>query len=151
MFRGVNTLTLDTKGRMAIPKKYRDSLEQCCASQLVITIDRDRCLLIYPLPEWQEIEQKLNQLPSFNKAARNLQRLYIGHASDVEMDVQGRLLLPPELRRFANLQKQAVLIGQGNKFELWDEEAWNRQRDAWLEEADLEDQDLPAEFASLSI
>ena len=151
MFRGVNTLTLDTKGRMAIPKKYRDSLEQCCASQLVITIDKDRCLLLYPLPEWQEIERKLNQLPSFNKAARNLQRLYIGHASDVEMDVQGRLLLPPELRRFANLQKQAVLIGQGNKFELWDEEAWNRQRDAWLEEADLDDQDLPAEFASLSI
>jgi MraZ protein len=151
LFRGVNTLTLDVKGRLAIPKRYRDSLEQCCASQLVITIDKDRCLLIYPLPYWQEIEHKLNQLPSFNKAARSLQRLYIGHASDVEMDIQGRVLLPPELRRFANLQKQAVLIGQGNKFELWDEEAWNRQRDTWLEESDLENQDLPADFATLSI
>ena len=151
MFRGVNTLTLDIKGRLAIPKKYRETLQQCCASQLVVTIDKDRCLLIYPLPEWQEIERKLNQLPSFNKAARSLQRLYIGHASDVEMDVQGRLLLPPELRSFANLQKQAVLIGQGNKFELWDEEAWNRQRDAWLEETDLENLDLPADFDTLSI
>ena len=130
LFRGVNTLALDVKGRMAIPKKYRESLQECCASQLVITIDKDRCLLVYPLPEWQEIERKLNALPSFNKAARSMQRLYIGHATDVEMDAQGRVLLPPELRRFAQLQKQAVLIGQGNKFELWDEEAWNRQRDA---------------------
>ena len=151
MFRGVSTLALDTKGRVAIPKKYRDTLEQCCASQLVITIDKDRCLLIYPLPEWQEIERKLNKLPSFNKAARSLQRLYIGHASEVEMDVQGRVLLPAELRTFANLQKQAVLIGQGNKFELWDEEAWNRQRDAWLEETDLENLELPADFDTLSI
>jgi len=151
LFRGVSTLALDVKGRVAIPKKYREALEQCCASQLVVTIDKDRCLLIYPLPEWRDIERKLNALPSFDKTARSLQRLYIGHATDTEMDAQGRVLLPPELRQFANLQKQAVLIGQGNKFELWDEEAWARQRDAWLEETDLDQMELPPGLDSLSI
>jgi len=151
VFRGVTALTLDDKGRMAIPRKYRETLQEQCASRLVITIDKDRCLLIYPLPEWQEIERKLNKLPSFNKAARSLQRLYIGHASEVDMDNQGRVLLPPELRQFAELRKQAMLIGQGNKFELWDEEAWNRQRDSWLEAAWSDDQDLPPELESLSL
>ena len=151
MFRGVNTLALDVKGRMAIPKKYRDSLQQCCASQLIITIDKDRCLLIYPLPEWQDIERKLNALPSFNKTARSLQRLYMGHATDIEMDAQGRVLLPPELRKFANLQKQAVLIGQGNKFELWDEARWNERCDGWLQQADLDQLELPTDLENLSI
>lgn len=151
MFRGVTALTLDDKGRMAIPRKYRGTLQEQCSSRLVITIDKDRCLLVYPFPEWQEIERQLNKLPSFNKAARSLQRLYIGHASETDMDGQGRVLLPPALREFANLRKQAVLIGQGNKFELWDEEAWNRQRDSWLEQAALDEQELPPELEKISL
>lgn len=95
MFRGVNRLNLDAKGRLAVPTRFRGRLQECCASELVVTIDRDHCLLIYPLPEWQEIERKLMRLPSFNKATRNLQRLLVGHATDVEMDGQGRVLLPP--------------------------------------------------------
>lgn len=152
MFRGVNTLNIDSKGRMAIPTRYRARLQDYCASQLVVTVDTDRCLLLYPLPEWQEIERKLARLPSFNKTARRLQRLLIGHASEVEMDGQGRILLPPPLREFAVLEKHAVLIGQGNKFEIWDEGRWNAQRDEWLEiDDDSLLDDLPDDLQNLSI
>ncbi|PLX62022.1 division/cell wall cluster transcriptional repressor MraZ [Sedimenticola selenatireducens] len=151
MFRGVNRLNLAAKGRLAVPTRYRERLQEGCASELVVTIDRDHCLLIYPLPEWQEIERKLMKLPSFNKAARNLQRLLVGHATEVEMDGQGRVLLPPALRDFARLEKHVVLIGQGNKFELWDEDRWNSQRADWLDEVNLEDLDLPADLETLSI
>ena len=151
MFRGVTALNLDTKGRMAIPTRHRERLRECCASQLVITVDTDRCLLLYPAPVWSEIEAKLEALPSFNKAARILQRLYIGHAHEVELDGQGRILLPPELRKFANLDKRVALVGQGKKFELWDEETWNGKREVWLDEVDLDQIELPAGMESLSI
>ena len=152
MFRGVNALNLDAKGRMAIPTRYRERLQADCESKLVVTIDRDRCLLIYPLPRWEEVELSLKQLPSFNPQTRKLQRLYIGHATEVEMDGQGRVLLAPELRRFAGLQKQVVLIGQGDKFELWDEESWNEGRDVWLEETQgMDPADLPPGLENLSI
>lgn len=151
MFRGVSNLSLDTKGRLAIPARYRERIESCCASRLVITVDSDRCLLIYPEPNWIEIERRLNQLPSFNPAARKLQRLYIGHASEVEMDSQGRVLIAPELRRFAALDRRVALVGQSNKFELWDEDTWNLRCDEWLNEADLAQLESGAEFAGLSI
>lgn len=151
MFRGVTTLNLDAKGRMAIPTRYRERIQACCASQLVLTVDKDRCLLLYPEPEWVEIERKLKKLPSFNKAARNLQRLYIGHAQDLEMDAQGRILLPPDLRRFASLEKRVAFVGQGNKFELWDEATWITKRDEWLDGDGLEDLDLPPDVESLSL
>ena len=151
MFRGVTALNLDAKGRMAIPTRYRDRLRESCASQLVITVDKDRCLLLYPEPEWAEIERKLEALPSFNKTARIFQRLYIGHAHEVEMDAQGRILLPPELRKFAGLGKRVALVGQGKKFELWDEETWNGSRDAWLEEVSLDDLERSEDLGSLSI
>jgi MraZ protein len=151
LFRGVTTLNLDAKGRMAIPTRYRERIHLCCASQLVITVDKDRCLLLYPEPEWVEIERKLRKLPSFNKAARNMQRLYIGHAQDLEMDSQGRILLPPELRKFASLDKRIAFVGQGNKFELWDEETWNAKREEWLDGEGLDNLDLPADLESLSL
>ncbi|MCU7933133.1 MAG: division/cell wall cluster transcriptional repressor MraZ [Candidatus Thiodiazotropha sp. (ex Codakia rugifera)] len=151
MFRGVSSLNLDAKGRLAIPTKYRDQLVASCASELVITVDKDHCLLIYPKPVWLEIEEKLKALPSFDESARNLQRLYIGNAHDIDMDGQGRILLPQELRRFAELNKKVALVGQINKFELWDEETWNSRQEAWLAKVDLNKLDLPAEFKSLSI
>ena len=134
-----------------MPARYREQLQSCCASRLVVTIDTDRCLLIYPEPHWKEIEHKLEELPSFNPTARKLQRLYIGHAHDVEMDTQGRVQLPPELRQFANLDKRVALIGQSNKFELWDEDIWVARRDQWLNEEDLAQLESSPEFASLSI
>ena len=151
MFRGLATLNLDSKGRMAIPTRYRENLLRTCAGQMVLTVDRDHCLLLYPLPNWEEIERKLVRLPSFNKQARRLQRLLIGHATDCELDGNGRILLPPALREFAGLDKSVVLIGQGNKFEVWAEEAWTARQAEWLGEAGDEDAELPDELGSLSL
>jgi MraZ protein len=151
LFRGVNALNLDAKGRMAMPTRYRPRLADGCGGQMVITVDnRERCLLLYPLPEWEVVERKLQKLPSFHPQARRLQRLLIGHATEVELDGAGRLLLPPPLREFAELEKRAVLIGQGNKFELWSEELWTQRRAEWLAAAD-DLNDLPPEMESLSL
>ena len=149
MFRGATKVTLDAKGRLAIPTRYRERLAARCEGQLVATVDRDYCLLLYPFPEWEDIERKLVALPSLNRQARRLQRLMVGYATELEMDGHGRILLPKELREFANLDRQAILIGQGNKFELWDEGSWNEKRDVWLGEDD--EVDLPAELESLSL
>ena len=151
LLSGINSLALDAKGRLAIPTRYRERLEELCASQLVITIDpEDRCLLIYPHLEWKKIEERLARLPSLNKVARRLQRLLVGHAHPVEMDRQGRVVIPPMLRDFAGLQSQVVLTGQMNKFELWDEVLWNEQRDLWLKETDLEALEDAPELKSLA-
>ena len=152
MFRGVNTLNLDSKGRLAIPTRYRDELVRTANSQMVITVDtdRDHSLLLYPLPEWEVIERKLVKLPSFNAQARRLQRLLIGHATEVELDGNGRILLPPPLREFAGLDKAVVMIGQGNKFEIWDDTKWNARRAEWLD-ATGDDGELPGELGSLSL
>lgn len=149
MFRGVSSLSVDSKGRLAIPTKYRDALMKHCNGQMVLTVDRDHCLLLYPLPDWEEIERKLVKLPSFNAQARRLQRLLIGHATECEMDAAGRILLPPPLREFAGLEKAVVLIGQGNKFELWDEATWTARRSEWLAAGD--EGDRPSELDSLSL
>lgn len=152
MFRGVNTLALDTKGRMALPTRYRERVLELSQGKLVVTIDTDeRCLLLYSLPDWEQIERKLDALPSFNAQARRIQRLLMGHATDVEMDGNGRVLLPPPLREYAGLDKHVVLIGQGKKFELWDEQLWNSSRDQWLAQETGEEDQLPAELLSLSL
>ncbi len=152
MFRGVNAINLDSKGRLALPKRYRESVQSRCEGQMIMTIDtEEKCLLLYPLPDWLEIERKIEALPSFNKAARRVQRLLIGHATDVEMDSNGRLVVPPPLRSYAQMDKKIVLIGQGKKFELWSEDLWNAKRDEWLEEDNLGDDALPDEMMSLSL
>lgn len=149
MFRGATQISLDAKGRLAIPTRYRQQIIARCDNQLVVTVDRDYCLLIYPFPDWEEIERKLVGLPSLNKQARRLQRLMVGYATEIDIDGHGRILLPRELREFAGLDRQAILLGQGNKFELWDEASWNEKRDAWL--SDDDEADLPAELESLSL
>ena len=148
MFRGATKVALDAKGRMAIPTRYRERLAARCAGEIVITVDKDHCLLIYPLPDWEELERKLVRLPSMHKVARRIVRIMVGYATEVDIDANGRILVSRELRDFAGLEKQAVLIGQGNKFELWDEETWIEKRDAWLAEDD--DGDLPADLESIS-
>jgi MraZ protein len=127
MFRGVVALSLDTKSRLAVPARYRDALWVHCNGRLVITADPTRCLLVYPQPDWEPLQEKLMALPSFNKHARSLQRLLVGYAEDVEMDGVGRILLSYPLRAFANLGKRVVLVGQGRRFELWDEAKWKEQ------------------------
>ena len=150
MFRGANRLTLDVKGRMVMPTRYRERLQERCGGKLVVTVDKDQCLLIYPLPDWEEIERKLMRLPTLNPEARRLQRLMVGHATDLELDGHGRVLLPPKLREFGLLTRDAVLIGQGLRFELWDEARWNEKRDEWLASGETAT-DLPAELETLSL
>lgn len=152
MFRGITSAKIDPKGRIVMPTRYRDRLLMG-SNSVIVTIDtEDRCLLLYPMREWEEIETKLAALPSFNAAARRIQRLLIGHATDIEMDAQGRLLLPPLLREYANLSKKAVLVGQGKKFEIWDETHWTKCRDLWLEEeSNTDEATLPDEVKSISL
>jgi len=135
LFRGVSVVNLDVKGRLAIPARYRERLQAQGDERLVITVDRDRCLLLYPEPEWEAIERKLIALPAFDSAARAIQRLYIGNAQEVEPDAQGRILVPPHLRDFASLDKRVACVGQGAKLELWDEQAWQARTEAALNDA----------------
>lgn len=150
MFRGATKLTLDDKGRMVLPTRYRERLRERGDGKLVVTVDRDQCLLIYPLPDWELTERKLMGLPSFNAQARRLQRLMVGYAAELELDGHGRVLLPPEHREFAKLGRGAMLIGQGNRFELWDEQRWTERRDSWLA-SEQSSTDLPSELESLSL
>lgn len=118
-----------------MPTRYRERLVTEASSQLIATIDpEDRCLWLYPLLVWENIERILDSLPSLDKGSRRIQRLLIGHATECDMDGQGRILLPPALREVASLDKQIVLVGQGKKFEIWDETIWNDSRTQWLAE-----------------
>ncbi|MBI1422748.1 MAG: division/cell wall cluster transcriptional repressor MraZ [Gammaproteobacteria bacterium] len=151
MFRGVTILNLDAKGRMAMPSKYRERLQQQGNGELVVTLDmNDPCLLIYPVPEWEDIERKLVRLPSLNQQAMRIKRLLLGHASEVELDSHGRILLPPALRELVKLDKRIILLGQGNKFEVWDEQTWNERREQWLDQP-VTDEGLSDELESLSL
>jgi MraZ protein len=127
LFRGVSHLALDAKGRVAIPSRHRDALAAGVDGErgaLVLTADPSRCLLLYPRAAWEPIQARLMALSSFNAEIRSLQRLLVGHADDVEMDGAGRILVPPALRQYAGLDHYVVLVGQGTKFELWDEAKW---------------------------
>ncbi len=119
--------------------------------KIVITIDTgEKCLLLYPLYEWEIVQRKLEGLPNIVENARRLQRLLIGHATDVDMDGQGRILLPAMLREFAGLEKKLVLVGQGNKLEIWSADIWQARRDDWLSDESglVTDAD---EFTGLSV
>ena len=148
VFRGATKVSLDAKGRMAIPTRYRERLSARCDGQIIVTVDKDHCLLVYPLPDWEELERKLVRLPSMNKVARRIVRIMVGYATEVDMDRNGRILVSKELREFAGLERQGMLIGQGNKFELWDEATWNEKCDAWLELEDVGE--MPADLESIS-
>lgn len=152
MFRGLNAVNLDAKGRLAIPTRYRADLKELCENQLVVTRGLENCLLLYPYPEWEDVENKLVKLPSLDRKVKILQRLLIGHATESEMDGQGRLLLPDKLREFAGLTKRIALVGQLNKFEIWDEEVWHASSESWNEKISMEDLgELSPELASVII
>ena len=126
MFKGISNLSIDVKGRASMPQRYRSDFSSKNKSKLVITADKDKCLLIYTQTNWSVIEKKLSNLPSYNKEARFIQRLLIGYATESEIDSQGRFLIPTPLREYAGIQKKIVLLGQGSKFELWSENTWNK-------------------------
>jgi MraZ protein len=131
MFRGIHGVNLDAKGRMALPVRYRDRLLEEASGKLVITIDtEEHCLLL-------------------NRYTRRIQRLLIGHASEVELDNNGRILIPQLLREYADLSKEIILVGQGKKIEIWDEKSWNDGRSSWLTE-ELQGE-LPKELELISL
>lgn len=153
MFRGIYQMTLDSKNRLSIPSKHRAAFalsqeDGAEVAQVILTVDLDRCLLMYPLDEWEKIEKRLVALSSMDPKSRSIKRLLMGHASECDLDGSGRILIPPPLREYADLKKKIVLVGQGNKFEMWDEDLWMAMRD------DLLHQDhavgLSAELEALS-
>lgn len=150
MFRGVQHINMDAKGRMAIPARQRDSLNESASGHIVITIDtQSPCLVIYPLPEWERIEEQVQALPTLDPAVKRFQRLFLGYATDIELDGSGRALITPALREYAQLDKKVVLVGQGRKLELWSEALWLAERDAAL--AGEADGALPAELMTLTL
>ena len=136
MFRGIAATTLDAKGRITLPTRYRQGLDDACGGHLMLTADGDGCVLIYPLPEWDRFEAQLMALPNAgnNSQVRGMHRLYVGHARACEIDGQFRISIPSELRAFADLEKNVCLVGQGKKFELWSDEKWRANHAQWLQE-----------------
>jgi MraZ protein len=152
MFRGLAACSIDVKSRVTVPANYRKILMEEADGQLVITIDtEDRCLLMYPLSRWLVIEEELQSLPTFQPATRRIQRLLIGHATDLELDRQGRILLPTLLQEYAGLDKSIILVGQGKRIEIWGESQWQLGRDAWLAEDMNEETGIPPELHSISL
>ena len=140
LFKGIHNINLDSKGRLGIPITYRDHIMGLLKGSMVITIDtEEKCLLLYPSGIWSKIQSKINELPSFNKNARRIQRLLIGHAEDIDVDSSGRILISRPLREYASLTKKIILIGQGDKFEIWDQNSWNENVDKWREEVTSND------------
>jgi MraZ protein len=142
---------MDAKGRMAMPARQREPLLSECGGQIVATIDtQSACLAIYPLPEWERIEREIQKLPALKPAVKRFQRLVLGYATDLELDGSGRMLLPQSLREYAHLGKKVVLVGQGNKLELWSEDLWLAERRQALEDSGAE-AELPEELVSLNL
>ncbi|MFA9461426.1 division/cell wall cluster transcriptional repressor MraZ [Thiohalorhabdus methylotrophus] len=133
MFRGTFEHTMDEKGRLSIPSKYRELLESHSDGQVVVTVDPDRCLAAYPFPEWERIEARLGEMSMLRREVRQLERFLVGNAVECELDRQGRILLPQNLRSFAGLQREVVVAGQIKKFELWDQEQWSQQQQQCLD------------------
>jgi len=155
VFRGVTAINIDAKGRFAIPTRYREELQDCCERQLIVTVAVNEkcvgeagCLWLYPLPEWEKLELTVSKLPTLNKMAGKLRRFLIGNATEAEMDRQGRVLLSDKLRKFAGMEKKLMLVGQLNKFEIWNEEAWIAKENEWMNADD--DDDGLSELGNLS-
>ena len=151
MFRGVQHINMDAKGRLAMPARQREPLQSESAGRVVITIDtQSSCLAIYTLPEWERIEKEIQDLPALKPAVKRFQRLMLGYATDLELDGNGRMLLPQPLREYARLDKKLVLVGQGNKLELWSEALWLAEREQALQDSGPE-AELPEELMSLTL
>jgi len=151
VFRGVQHINMDAKGRLAMPARQREPLAERCGGKIVVTIDTQAtCLVIYPLPEWERFESEVQALPAMKPAIRRFQRLTLGYATDLELDANGRMLLPQSLREYAQLDKKLVVVGQGNKLELWSEALWFAERDQALLESG-NDAELPEELMSLTL
>jgi len=139
VFQGETAITIDDKGRLAIPTSYRDLVARECGNRLVITYNpfESGCLYLYPLPVWERVRDQVNALPRTKSVSRNLQLKLVGAATFVEPDGNGRIGLPASHRNAIGVEKRAVLVGMGDKFELWSEQAHLAQIRQTLSDADL--------------
>lgn len=149
MYLGSNAISMDVKGRLAIPTKVRDALMSDCGGRIVVTAHtEERCLLVYPEHQWQALLPQIESLPNINAKAAKMQRLLLGYATPLEIDdSNGRVLLPSTLREYAGLEKKLMLVGQGKKLELWSEEEWFK----YLKSEEDADDEVPSEVLSLSL
>lgn len=141
-FKGGPVLTLDGKGRITVPARYRDVLMTAVEGRMVVSKNPAGCLSLYPQPVWDRFETDLIALPESRNALR---RLYLGSATEVQIDGSSRVLLPPELREWAGLERDVIFMGMGNSFELWDKARYAAQ------EARLLEQDLSAQLDHLHV
>ena len=148
MFQGATALSLDVKGRLAVPARHREALVEASEGQLVLTAHPHRCLLLYPQTAWAPIRDKLLAASSFNPQSAAIKRLLVGNARDEGLDSVGRLLVAPELRQFAQLEKQVWLVGQGSHFEIWSDANWQKQLDIFT---GMGDQLLPPDLEGLAL
>jgi MraZ protein len=117
---------------LALPTRFRALITERYEGRLVLTVHADGCLLLYPQPEWEAIEHRLINTPNQDRRTRDMQRMLVGYATEVEMDGNGRILIAPRLRDFAALDKNVALLGVGKKFEIWNEEALDRIGSGWM-------------------
>lgn len=147
MFYGSHAINMDAKGRIAIPTRVRDLLQKSCQGCVVLTAHTEnRCLHLFPKNYWQEVLPTIESLPSFNKVSRRAKLLLIGHASELEMDGNGRILVPPTLRNYGVLEKKLMLVGQGKGLELWSEQKFAEYIDALAD-----DDEMPESMKSLAL
>ena len=148
MFFGETSINLDAKGRLAIPIRYRETLSGQCGNRMVLTYSAfdSGSLWLQSEQAWERIRDDVMALPNFNARHRSLQRRLVGSATAVEPDGSGRILIPPSLRQVAGLEKRVIMLGMGNRFEIWDEDTLNTQR---AEEVSNLDAQASAEMESL--
>jgi len=151
-FRGISKISVDAKGRFSLPKTRRERLQASGVNTVVVTADPARCLLIYPMTEWQQFEAQIVALPNAHPAARQYQRLYLGYAAEIDFDSSGRLLLTSELREYAGIDRKATVIGQGKKLELWDVDRFDEESEKWADELNqLPPDEVPSFIQELNI
>ena len=148
MFQGATALSLDAKGRLAIPARHREALVAASAGRLVLTAHPHRCLLLYPEAAWLPIRDKVLAASSLNTQSAAIKRLLVGNAREESVDSVGRLLVAPELRQFALLEKQVWLVGQGSHFEIWSDANWQKQLEIFT---GMGDQLLPPDLEGLAL
>jgi len=146
MFEGAAALSLDAKGRLAIPARHRDALLAAAQGGLVLTAHPHRCLLLYPSPAWQPIRDQILKASSLDPRAAAIKRVLVGNARTEELDSAGRLLVASELRDYARLEKTVYLVGMGSHFEIWSESGWQQQNEL---AADVLTGELPSGFGDL--
>ncbi|MDQ3288147.1 MAG: division/cell wall cluster transcriptional repressor MraZ [Pseudomonadota bacterium] len=142
MFQGETAITMDDKGRLAVPTVYRDVVARECANQLVVTYNpfESGCLYLYPLAIWERVRDQVNALPRAKRVNRSMQLKVVGAASFVELDGNGRITVPASHRAAVGIEKKAVLLGMGDKFELWSEQAHHAQIRQTISDDDLSDE-----------